>query len=129
MKNKIYIAGKITGDECYKAKFKAAENKLIQSRMHCDGIFHKTCRQCIFQDKDFTTMCRIYQVFPNELEIVNPASFDFGHLPRWICMIVCLWRMSFCDYVYVLEDWKKSKGAITEHNWAKKLNKQIIYQS
>lgn len=128
MNNKIFISGKITGDEYYKPKFAAAEAELKQARKHCDGIFHPTCRNCVYQDRDYTTLCRIYRVFPLKVEVVNPATFRVEGWPWLMCMAVCLWRLTWCGYVYMLHDWQESRGARVEHRWAQRLGKHIIYQ-
>lgn len=126
--NKIYIAGKITGDDGYKAKFKAAEAQLNEARQWCGNTYHNQCRSCIFYDRNWCTTCRISDVFPQQLEVVNPVDFDLEGRPYWLAMIKCLWKLSRCKYVYMLRDWRQSRGAQKEHNWALRLKKQIIYQ-
>jgi len=127
MNTKIYIAGRITGDEGYRAKFKAAEATLKQDHDQCVK-HHGPCRGCAFQDYRYVTLCRIYDVWPQDIEIVNPVDFDLEGRPYWIAMIKCLWKLSRCKYVYFLRDWRYSRGAQKEHRWAKRLHKQIIYQ-
>lgn len=124
--DKIYIAGKITGDPDYKVKFKSAEADIIKARRGC--TVGTPCGNCIFKDRDFVTPCRIYEVFPKQLEVVNPVAFDLEGRPYWLAIIKCLWKLSHCKYVYMLRDWKESKGAQIEHRWAQRLNKKIIYQ-
>jgi hypothetical protein len=126
--NRIYIAGRITGDDDYKAKFKSAEAQVTEARRWCGNAFHNQCRSCIFYDRDRCTTCQISDVFPQQLEVVNPVDFDLEGRPYWIAMIKCLWKLSRCKYVYFLRDWRYSRGAQIEHRWAKRLHKQIIYQ-
>lgn len=126
--NRIYIAGKVTGDPGYKAKFKAAEVELKEARRWCGNAFHNNCRQCVFYDRNWTTMCRISDVFPQQIEVVNPTSFKLDSRPYWVAMLVCLWNLRRCKYVYMLRDWKESRGARIEHRFAKRRRKMIIYQ-
>ena len=128
MNNKIFISGKITGDDDYKAKFKYAESQLVEARRWCGNTYHNNCRHCIFYDRNWVTTCRISSLFPQQLEVVNPVDFDLEGQPYWLAIIKCLWKLSRCKYVYMLRDWKESKGAQIEHRWAQRLNKKIIYQ-
>ena len=43
-------------------------------------------------------------------------------------MIVCVWRLMGCSYVYCLNDWQESRGARIENRVARMLGKKIIYQ-
>ena len=42
-------------------------------------------------------------------------------------MVVCFFMLLRCSYVYMLADWRDSKGATKEHRWAKIMHKRIIY--
>jgi hypothetical protein len=132
MNNKIYIAGRITGDPGYKAKFKATEAMLSQARRFCKERAqrneHQHCSGCPFYDRDYITMCRISDIFPRQIEVVNPVDFGLDGKPYWPAIIYCLWQLSQCRYVYFIRDWKQSRGAQIEHRWARWLKKQIIYQ-
>lgn len=46
----------------------------------------------------------------------------------WRCMIVCLWNLTWCNSVYFLHNWYKSRGSKIEHNWAKLLGKELIFE-
>ena len=116
MNNKIYIAGRITGDPHYRAKFKSAEAAVKDWR---------------FFDRHGVN----YYIRHNHFGFVpvNPTEFTLlGHdlaECRWsLAMVVCLCKLVRCSYVYMLKDWKQSKGASVEHRWAKFLGKEIIYQ-
>ena len=126
MNNKIYIAGKITGDPEYKTKFKDAAAKLIQCRRNCTQ--KKPCGNCVFKDRDYLTSCRIKYIFPQELVIGNPVDFVCENKPYWLIMIRCLKQLRRCTYAYFLNDWNDSRGARCEHRWAIRWKKQIIYQ-
>jgi hypothetical protein len=128
MNNKIFVSGRITGDDDYKAKFKAAEAQLNEARKLCGSVYQNKCRWCIFYDRNWCTSCRISDVFPQQLEVVNPVDFDLEGRPYWLAMLKCLWKLSRCKYVYMLRDWRQSRGAQIEHKWALRLKKQIIYQ-
>ena len=92
--SKIYIAGKITGQENFKSLFQKAELKLRIEGHIC----------------------------------MNPAILSKGF--EWDeYMKVCFAMISICDAVYMLNNWRDSQGARTEHAYAIKNNKKIIYQA
>lgn len=93
----VYIAGKITGDPDYRAKFQEAEEQLV----------------------------KVYNW--NRWYIVNPAKACPEGWPWWRCMVMCLWLVAGCKVVAMLPDWNESRGAKIEHRWAEILRKQIIY--
>ena len=98
MNNKIFISGRITGDPNCVEKFYQAEKRLKSS-----------------------------------YDVVNPCYLQFWGLPlvcySWrTCMMVCLWNLVKCSTVYMLEDWKESRGARIEHKVAKLFRKKMIYQ-
>lgn len=124
--NKIYIAGKITGDPDYQYKFEAAAYELADARRRCSP--QHRCKGCIFYNRDYVTTCRISSVFPNQLEIVNPATFDVNGKVYWRTMFYCVRKLLKCEYIFMLNDWQQSRGARIEHRIAKLFHKQIIYQ-
>lgn len=110
MNNKIYIAGKVTGDPGYKDKFKDAE---AQVRDFCFFDKHGV-REAMADWSGF--------------QPVSPAKFiPEGMGWRW-AMALCIIRLIGCSYVYMLQDWQDSRGARKEHRWARFLRKTIIYQ-
>ncbi|MRJ11382.1 DUF4406 domain-containing protein [Ornithobacterium rhinotracheale] len=94
---KIYIAGKVTGEEpsVAKRKFKDAENKI-------KSIFSSA-------------------IVVNPIELVNDINMDWNNAMR-----ICLNELSTCDMIYLLPCWKNSKGAEIERDFALN-NKLIIY--
>ena len=133
MNNRIFISGKVTGDDGYKAKFKATESTLAQARRICSERTERrelqSCTGCPFHDRRWVTTCRISDIFPQQLQVVNPVDLDLEGKPYWLAMLKCLWQMRKCRYVYFLRDWKDSRGAQKEHRWAVRWKKQIIYQN
>lgn len=116
MNNKIYIAGRITGDTNYKAKFLKAEEEVSDF--------------CFFDLHGVKAAIRIGSC---EFEPVNPTHFTFfGSLLEkysWtVSMAVCIHNLLWCSYVYMLDDWKESRGARVEHRIAKLTGKILIYQ-
>ena len=116
MNNKIYIAGRITGDPNYKAKFKSAEATVKDWR-----FFELNGQKAALHLGRFG------------FEAVNPAEFtllgrDLTHYFWAVAMTVCFCKLLGCSYVYMLKDWKDSRGARKEHKWAKFFGKEIIYQ-
>lgn len=93
---KIYIAGKVSGEEHGKVfiKFMAAESRLKLTYPEC--------------------------------EVVNPIRFCGSEWPWADCMKACITRMMECDAIYMLKDWKYSRGARLEHFIALKLGMRII---
>lgn len=112
MNNKVYIAGPITGVEDWEVNFFSAEMEVIGGRffdLHGDP--------------------RLVDRYGHSgFEYVSPRLFPIGNLRRWAQMAYCLYRLSWCSYVYMMEGWQGSKGARQEHRWAKMLRKHIIYQ-
>lgn len=121
-KNKIYIAGKITGDEHYKAKFNRAE-EMINYHMELCGRQH--CQFCPFYSRDYIFGCMIRG---RKLHVVNPVSFPIEGRSWIVCMVYCIIKLLRCEYVYMLKDWGDSKGARLEHKVATMFNKTIIYE-
>ena len=95
--NRIYIAGKITGDTDYRRKFRKAA---------------KTITTLLQWDAD---------------DIVNPVERCGEDWSWLRCMARCLRLVAGCGWVAMLPDWKQSRGARIEHLWAKILLKKIIY--
>ena len=92
---KVYIAGKITGHENYKADFKKAELDL-KLKGHI---------------------------------VLNPADTvaRIGGLEHQEYLHICLAMIDVADAVAFLPNWKDSKGAKMEMEYAKKANKKIMY--
>lgn len=116
MNNKVYIAGRITGDPNYRGKFKSAE-ATVKSWW-------------FFEQYGFKAAMR-YGRFG--FRAVNPTKFTFlgrglERYPWFVAMTVCLRKLLRCSYVYMLDDWADSRGAKIEHKWAVFFGKEIIYQ-
>jgi len=58
---------------------------------------------------------------------MNPSILGEG-FPYKSYMPICLAMLEACDTVYMLNNWKDSKGAKVEHEYAKIQGKKIIYQ-
>ena len=118
MNNRMFISGKITGDEHYREKFDEAVNEV---ELPSFGLEHTPV--------DYA-MERGSIIF---FKAVNPCGFVIlgRTMERWpwaVCMAYCLWRLTWCSWVYQLGDWKESRGARIEHWWATVLGKRIVYQ-
>lgn len=59
--------------------------------------------------------------------VMNPAVLSEG-FPYEAYMPICLAMLEACDIVFMLNNWKDSKGAKVEHEYAKIQRKKIIYQ-
>jgi hypothetical protein len=96
---KIYISGKISGLE--------------------ESVYTKN-----FKDAEVFLLTQNPQN-----EIVNPLNIKpNGELTWENYMKADLKEMLDCDCLFMLKNWRNSRGAIVEHNLAKDLNIEIIYQ-
>lgn len=58
---------------------------------------------------------------------VNPFKFNHNHDKSWEnYMRICIIELMKCDAIYMLPNWRKSKGAIIEFHLAVKLNLMVI---
>ncbi len=85
-KRKIYLSGKITGDEGFAEKFKAKEEELSARG---DYVFNPA---------------------------LHPDMFTHGQF-----MQIDLLALSFCDSIYLMDNWRDSKGAKMEFEQARVL--------
>ena len=60
-------------------------------------------------------------------EVMRPTCLPLGFSHKDY-MHICYAMIDVCDAVYFLNDWKMSKGARMEHQYAKKTHKVIYYQ-
>lgn len=117
MNNRVFISGKITGDRNYRSKFEKARLEVCQPHFFDrHGSAELSYRHGFFG------------FYP-----VDPCDFTvLGHplaVCSWsLCMIVCVWHLMGCSYVYCLNDWQESRGARIENRVARMLGKKIIYQ-
>lgn len=93
---KIYIAGKISGEQ----------------------------RWSVFS-KFMAAESQVKLKYPG-CEVVNPIRFCGSEWPWLDCMRVCITHLMGCDAIYMLKDWKQSRGARLEHFIALKLGMRII---
>ena len=94
---KIYIAGKISGLPFHEVKLK----------FHIAYLALKS----------------------NNHEPINPLVVSLYHEDKeWKdYMISGIKALLYCDSIFMLSDWKESKGAILEHEIASKLGLRIFY--
>lgn len=60
---------------------------------------------------------------------VNPAEFDLPEGATWEdYMKQDLALLLKCDGIYMLKDWKQSRGAMIEHDLAQTLKMQVQYE-
>ena len=98
---RIYISGKVTGDQNYKYKFKRAEEDLYT-------------KYALFEPK--------VESMPSKDHLkLDDKSWDE-------CMIECLAYLNSCDTIYMLKDWKDSTGACIELGYALAQNMTVIFQ-
>ena len=77
----------------------------------------------------------LFEIAENKLEsqgfeVVNPMTIEHNHDLSWISyMRVDLKALLDCDYIYMLSNWRNSRGAKIEHDLAKELEIGVIFQS
>lgn len=102
MRNRIYIAGKISGDPGYLIKFRDAEDRLKKNkRLKATSIV-------------------------NPAEVLKGLPKDFEHEEY---MTICRAMLSMCDSIYLLKHWDESPGAVEEYDMAKAKGMRIIHES
>lgn len=104
-KKQIYISGKITGDDNYRAKFAMARDRLTR-----DGY------NVLNPVEEADKLDRLHQAM--------------GHAaPTWgDYMRKCILLISDVKEVYMLRDWQESRGARLEHYIASELGINILYE-
>jgi nucleoside 2-deoxyribosyltransferase len=60
--------------------------------------------------------------------VMNPAALGQGGFEHKEYMHVSYAMIDVCDVIYLLENWKDSKGACLECGYASAAGKEIIYQ-
>ncbi len=58
----------------------------------------------------------------NPLKLKHPFKFYWGY------MFVDILALLFCSEIYMMKNWKESRGAKIEHKIAKRLKKKITYE-
>lgn len=58
--------------------------------------------------------------------VLNPMKNVGFEYRQYIDMGLC--ELSKCDAIYMLRDWKESKGATLEHHYAEVTGMKIMYQ-
>lgn len=62
--------------------------------------------------------------------VVNPAELNVGIQNDWkACMVEDIKHLMECDAIFMLNGWKKSKGASLEHHIAKELGMKVYYEN
>lgn len=68
-----------------------------------------------------------YQISLRDNTPVNPLENGLTPEHPWILhIIVDIWMLKQCDAIYMLPNWKRSRGAIIEFAVAKLLRKKIF---
>lgn len=87
----------------------------------------------ISSDPDFKEKFKEYANYIDNLYpqyyTINPAEVVLPTLCDWEdYMCICLHLLKQCDAIFMLPDWKESKGACVEHETAIKMNIPIFYE-
>jgi hypothetical protein len=62
--------------------------------------------------------------------VVNPMNVVNDPNCRWsIAMGLCITELAECDPIYLLSDWKESRGARIEFEVAKELDLKMFFES
>ena len=70
----------------------------------------------------------IEKEFQNEYTVMNPCRFEHTSSLWEDRILHDLNVIRSCDVVYMMNNWKDSNGAQTEHYFAQGMGKEIIYQ-
>lgn len=97
---KVFISGKITGEPIGR----------------CIAKFAKAVKNV-----EDSTICE---------EWVNPLVIEGIHfgISHEEAMKLCLAELKTCTHIYMLKDWKDSKGATDEHQFALDNGIEVIYE-
>ena len=100
---KVFISGKMTGlsHEEYQAKFDAAAQ-----RLRAEG----------------------YEIFNPSVPQWNDAMHDSG-MSYGDILIEDFKKIQECDALYMLDNWRDSKGATAEHAFATAIGMKIMYSN
>lgn len=96
---KVYISGKITGDDNYIDKFADAACELNNMGFD-DNIIN-----------------------PATVNLMLPISTTWEEY-----MNMSITMLDMCDTIYMLKDWKESKGACLEYGYALAKDKTVMFQ-
>lgn len=97
---KVYLAGKVTnGDTAPQSAYEATYEKFC--------YYEKLVQSAGF-------------------EVVNPVKLVSGHADWSYAMKVCIKNMMECDAIFLLPDYKDSKGARLEYFIANELRYELI---
>lgn len=97
---KIYISGKVSGQLPYRT-------------MAAFGYASSTLR---------TAGCKVINPIAIN-DSLSSQGFTYDEM-----MHICYAAIDICDAVYMLNNWKDSKGAQLEHEYAIAAGKEILYQ-
>ena len=99
----IYISGRISGNKHWKEQFKKAEDYLVYHGYETHEIINPLVLEDIVLEKN-----------------KNASYADF--MKTYIRMLMT------CNEIFMLQGWRRSKGAKLEHHIAVTLGIKIIYQ-
>ena len=60
-------------------------------------------------------------------QVINPSILP-GGFEHEDYMHICYAMIDVCHAIFFLDNWKRSKGALLEHEYAKKLGKGLMFQ-
>lgn len=104
MGNRIYISGAISGNPEYMQDFYRAELDLMSRYIETGWKYTEI-------------------VNPAKVSNVLPASFTYEDY-----MYIDIMLLSKCDAIYMLSNYKQSRGALAELIMAKQLGLEIFYE-
>lgn len=72
---------------------------------------------------------KAYEKLLFHYDVFNPASLDLGDAATWSdYMRYDINELTRCDAIYMLRDWRKSKGARLERFIARKIGLKVFYE-
>lgn len=107
---KVFISGKITGEPVLDCLHKFGS---VEVSHHFGG---------------YNELLGLQEL--DEVTFVNPLLIEGIHfgISHQEAMDLCFKELDTCQAIFMLKDWKDSKGALMEHERAKRLKIKIFYE-
>lgn len=118
---KVYLSGAITGlpEKEWKEMFMEASREITNPKFKNRIVLEMKPSDDIVSPIDISI----------QVEKQHKVAYFGRSLPTWEdYMKACLRALTHCTHIYMLKNWKESRGAKVEHQMAVDLGIEIIYQ-
>lgn len=114
----------ITEEELYEAELRYAQAARVYLSGKISGL--ENLNKPKFEDAEVWLSNYLGWWYRKDFIVVNPHKLPRNHDGKWHSyMRECLKALCRCEAIYMLDDWKDSKGAIVELFVAKILNLKL----